>query len=158
MYSIGRTRAISTLKLSSAGIEVDNRGRLNVNKNHQTSVPTIYAVGDVIGFPSLASTSMEQGRLATCYAFDIETNSIPELFPYGIYTIPEISVVGKTEQELTQASVPYEVGKANYREIAREQIISDPNGMLKLIFHLATHELLGIHIIGTGASELIHAR
>jgi len=156
LYSIGRTGAISTLNLQSAGVALDDRGRLKVNENYQTSVPTIYAVGDVIGFPSLASTSMEQGRLATCHAFGIETNSIPALFPYGIYTIPEISIVGKTEQELTQAGIPYEVGKANYREIARGQIIGDPNGMLKLIFHLNTRELLGVHIIGTGASELIH--
>ena len=99
---------------------------------------------------------MEQGRLASCHAFGVETKSIPELFPYGIYTIPEISIVGKTEEELTDAGVPYEVGKAHYREIARGQIIGDHNGLLKLIFHLETRELLGVHIIGTGASELIH--
>jgi NAD(P) transhydrogenase len=119
-------------------------------------VPHIYAVGDVIGFPSLASTSMEQGRLAACQAFGIKTQSVPELFPYGIYAIPEISMVGRTEGELTQQDVPYEVGKANYREIARGQIIGDSTGLLKLIFHRETHELLGVHILGEGASELVH--
>jgi NAD(P) transhydrogenase len=156
LYSIGRTSAISALKLPAAGLQVGDRGRIEVNHHYQTPVPNIYAVGDVIGFPSLASTSMEQGRLASCHAFGIETKSLPELFPYGIYTIPEISIVGKSEKELTQAGIPYEVGKASYREIARGQIIGDQNGMLKLIFHLETHELLGVHIIGTGATELIH--
>ena len=116
----------------------------------------IYAVGDVIGFPSLASTSMEQGRLAVCHAFRIEARSFPELFPYGIYTIPEISTVGRNEEELTQDGVPYEVGKAHYREIARGQIIGDHTGLLKLIFRADTRELLGVHIIGEGASELVH--
>jgi NAD(P) transhydrogenase len=110
----------------------------------------------VIGFPSLASTSMEQGRLAACHAFGIEAKSVPELFPYGIYAVPEISMVGKTEEDLTHQGVPYEVGKANYREIARGQIIGDSTGLLKLIFHLETHDLLGVHILGEGASELIH--
>jgi NAD(P) transhydrogenase len=110
----------------------------------------------VIGFPSLASTSMEQGRLAACHAFDVEAHSVPELFPYGIYSIPEISMVGRTEEELTDQGTPYEVGKAQYREIARGQILGDSSGLLKLIFHLDTHALLGVHIIGEGASELIH--
>jgi NAD(P) transhydrogenase len=113
-------------------------------------------VGDVIGFPSLASTSMEQGRLAACHAFGIPAKSVPELFPYGIYTIPEISTVGRNEEELTQQNMAYEVGKARYREIARGQIIGDQIGLLKLIFHQDTRELLGVHIIGEGASELIH--
>jgi NAD(P) transhydrogenase len=113
-------------------------------------------VGDVIGFPSLASTSMEQGRLAACHAFGVEAQSVPELFPYGIYSVPEISMVGRTEEELTRQDVPYEVGKANYREIARGQIIGDSTGLLKLIYHLETHELLGVHILGEDASELIH--
>jgi NAD(P) transhydrogenase len=156
LYSIGRTGAISGLDLPAAGVQTDDRGRLKVNQHYQTQVPNIYAVGDVIGFPSLASTSMEQGRLASCHAFGVETNSMPELFPYGIYTIPEISIVGKSEEELTQAGIPYEVGKASYREIARGQIIGDHHGMLKLIFHLETHDLLGVHIVGTGATELIH--
>ena len=156
LYSIGRTGATDALELSAAGLNADKRGRLNVNEHFQTDVPHIYAVGDVIGFPSLASTSMEQGRLAACHAFGIEANSVPELFPYGIYAIPEISMVGPTEEELTDQGVPYEVGIANYREIARGQIIGDTTGLLKLIFHLDTHKLLGVHIIGDGASELVH--
>jgi NAD(P) transhydrogenase len=156
LYSIGRTGATATLALEAAGLQADHRGRLRVNPYFQTDVPHIYAVGDVIGFPSLASTSMEQGRLASCHAFGVTARSIPELFPYGIYTIPEISMVGKTEEELTRDGIPYEVGKAHYREIARGQIIGDEDGLLKLIFHLETHELLGVHIIGAGASELIH--
>ncbi len=156
LYSIGRTGATDGLNLAGAGVTADERGRLKVNENFQTSQPNIYAVGDVIGFPSLASTSMEQGRLAACHAFDQPANSVPALFPYGIYTIPEISTVGKNEEELTQEGVPYEIGKANYREIARGQIIGDSAGLLKLIFNLETRELLGVHIIGEGASELIH--
>jgi NAD(P) transhydrogenase len=156
LYSIGRTGATHSLNLEAAGLTTDDRGRMVVNKLYQTELSHIYAVGDVIGFPSLASTSMEQGRLASCHAFGIETRSIPELFPYGVYTIPEISMVGQNEEELTSAGIPYEVGKANYREMARGQIIGDQTGMLKLIFHVETHKLLGVHIIGTGASELIH--
>lgn len=156
LYSIGRTGATSRLNLEAAGLKADNRGRLKVDENYQTAVPHIYAVGDVIGFPSLASTSMEQGRLASAHAFGISTQSIPELFPYGIYAIPEISMVGKTEEELTNAGIPYEVGKSHYREISRGQIIGDQIGMLKLIFGLEDRKLLGIHIIGEGASELVH--
>jgi len=156
LYSIGRTGATKWLNCEAAGLEVDSRGLLKVNDNFQTTTPNIYAVGDVIGFPSLASTSMEQGRLAACHAFGVPTNHTPELFPYGIYTIPEISTVGRNEEELTEQGIPYEVGKAQYREIARGQIIGDQTGLLKLIFHLETHELLGVHIIGEGASELIH--
>jgi NAD(P) transhydrogenase len=129
---------------------------LKVNDCYQTQVPHIYAVGDVIGFPSLASTSMEQGRLATCKAFGVDSQSVPELFPYGIYSVPEISMVGRTEEDLTRQDVPYEVGKANYREIARGQIIGDSTGLLKLIFHSETRQLLGVHILGEGASELVH--
>lgn len=156
LYSIGRTGSTGSLNLPAAGLEADSRGRLKVNESYQTAVPHIYAAGDVIGFPSLASTSMEQGRLAAAHAFGIPTNSIPELFPYGIYTIPEISMVGKNEEELTEAGIPYEIGKAHYREISRGQIIGDQIGMLKLIFGLEDHRLLGVHIIGEGASELIH--
>lgn len=156
LYSIGRTGATKSLNCEAVGLESDERGLMKVNENYQTNVPNIYAVGDVIGFPSLASTSMEQGRLAACHAFGVKTNSAPELFPYGIYTIPEISTVGKNEEELTEAGIPYEIGKAQYREIARGQIIGDKTGLLKLIFHLETHELLGVHIIGEGASELVH--
>ena len=156
LYSIGRTGATRSLELESTGITPDERGRLRVNDHFQTEVPNIYAVGDVIGFPSLASTGMEQGRLAACHAFGVEVHSAPQLFPYGIYSIPEISTVGRNEEELTEQEVPYEVGKAYYREIARGQIIGDSTGLLKLLFHLETRELLGVHIIGEGASELIH--
>jgi len=156
LYSIGRTGATGELNLAAAGVLTDDRGRVTVNTHYQTNVSNIYAAGDVIGFPSLASTSMEQGRLAACHAFGAPGESVPELFPYGIYTIPEISTVGRNEEELTQAGVPYEIGKAYYREIARGQIIGDEAGLLKLIFHLETRELLGVHIIGEGASELVH--
>ena len=156
LYSIGRTGATESLNLEAAGLAADNRGRLKVNSSYQTEVSNIYAVGDVIGFPSLAATSMEQGRLAACDAFGVESQSLPELFPYGIYSIPEISTVGANEEELTEQGIPYEVGKAQYREIARGQIIGDQTGLLKLIFHLDTHKLLGVHIIGENASELIH--
>ena len=156
LYSIGRTGATDTINLSAAGLTADDRGRLKVNPQYQTAVPHIYAVGDVIGFPSLASTSMEQGRLAACHAFGAPCDSAPGLFPYGIYTIPEISTVGKNEEELTQEGIPYEIGKASYKEIARGQILGDTTGLLKLIFHLETHELLGVHIIGEDAAELIH--
>jgi NAD(P) transhydrogenase len=156
LYSVGRTGATASLNLQAAGLSADARGRLAVTEHYQTAVPHIYAVGDVIGFPSLASTSMEQGRLAACHAFGVEARSVPSLFPYGIYAIPELSMVGRTEEELTEAGVPYEVGKASYREIARGQIIGDSTGLLKLLFHLDTHALLGVHIIGEGASELVH--
>jgi NAD(P) transhydrogenase len=156
LYSVGRTGATSSLNLAAAGLTEDDRGRIPVNEDYRTSVPHIFAVGDVIGFPSLASTSMEQGRLAACRAFNVEASSAPALFPYGIYSIPEISMVGRTEDELTEQGVPYEIGKAHYREIARGQIIGDSTGLLKLIFHLDTHALLGVHIIGEGASELVH--
>lgn len=156
LYSVGRTGATATLKLENAGLSTDDRGRLVVDEQFRTSVPHIYAVGDVIGFPSLASTSMEQGRLSVCHHFGIKAHSVPELFPYGIYSVPEISMVGRTEQELTDEGVAYEIGKAHYREIARGQIIGDVTGLLKLIFHSETRKLLGVHIIGDGASELIH--
>lgn len=156
LYSIGRTGNTDSLNLEAAGVTSDARGRIKVNSVYQTDAPNVYAVGDVIGFPSLASTSMEQGRLAACHAFDVPSMSVPALFPYGIYTIPEISMVGRSEEELTKSNIPYEVGKARYREIARGQIIGDTTGLLKLIFHQETRQLLGVHIIGEGASELIH--
>ncbi len=156
LYSIGRTGATAALNLPAAGLQADERGRLKVNSDYQTEVPHIFAAGDIIGFPSLASTSMEQGRLAACHAFGVEGQSAPSLFPYGIYTVPEISYVGRNEEELTQQNVPYEVGKAAYGEIARGQIIGDDIGMLKLLFHRESRELLGVHIIGESASELAH--
>jgi NAD(P) transhydrogenase len=156
MHSVGRTGNTQNLNLAAACLAADDRGRIKVNEHYQTAVPNIYAVGDLIGFPSLASTSMEQGRLAASHAFGVTTKSVPELFPYGIYTIPEISMVGMTEEELTEEGVPYEVGKAQYREIARGQIIGDTSGLLKLVFHRELRELLGVHIIGEQAAELIH--
>jgi NAD(P) transhydrogenase len=156
LYAVGRTGATNRLALDKCGIACDERGRLVVDEHYCTATPNIYAVGDVIGFPALASTSMEQGRLAVCRCFGVSATSVPALFPFGIYSVPEISMVGKTEEELTQAGIAYEVGKARYREIARGQIIGDTTGLLKLIFHSETRELLGVHIIGDGASELIH--
>jgi NAD(P) transhydrogenase len=156
LYSVGRTAAAGRLNLAEAGLAPDSRGRLTVDEHYRTQVPCIYAVGDMIGFPALASTSMEQGRLAVCHAFGVAAHSVPERFPYGIYAVPEISMVGKNEEELTEAGIPYEIGKARYKEIARGQILGDVTGLLKLIFHSETRQLLGVHIIGEGASELIH--
>ncbi len=156
LYAVGRQGNVDELNLQAAGLESDNRGRIAVNQNYQTEQPNIYAVGDVIGFPSLASVSMEQGRISVAHAFDKPITSNPSYFPFGIYTIPEISFIGKTEEQLTDEDVPYEVGVAYYREIARGQIRGDTTGRLKLIFHRETLELLGVHIIGEGASELLH--
>jgi NAD(P) transhydrogenase len=156
LYAVGRYGATDTLGLEALGIKRDDRGRIIVNERFQTAVPHIYAVGDVIGFPSLASTSMEQGRLAACHICGVPTASRPYLLPYGIYTIPEISMVGKNERQLTQEGIPYEIGIARYREIARGQILGDKVGLLKLIFHQESRSLLGVHAIGQGATELIH--
>lgn len=156
LYAIGRQGNVDELDLSAAGIESDSRGRIAVDKEFRTKQPHIYAVGDVIGFPSLASVSMEQGRIAAAHAFGKPLHSNPDNYPYGIYTIPEISFIGKTEEQLTDDDVPYEVGVAYYREIARGQIRGDTTGRLKLIFHRETKQILGVHIIGEGASELLH--
>jgi len=156
LYAIGRQGAVDELNLAAAGIEADNRGRIAVDADYRTKQPHIFAVGDVIGFPSLASVSMEQGRIAAAKAFGAEVHSNPENYPYGIYTIPEISFVGKTEEQLTDEDVPYEVGVSYYREIARGQIRGDTTGRLKIIFHRETRQILGVHIIGEGASELLH--
>ncbi len=156
MYSVGRIGSTKNLNLESIGIQADDRGRLKVNANFQTDLPHIYAVGDVVGFPALASTSMQQGRHAACHAFGLNCETSTHLLPYGIYTIPEISMVGRNEDELTRDGVPYEIGVARYREIARGQIIGDTVGMLKLLFHSETRELLGVHVIGEGATELVH--
>ncbi len=156
LYAMGRLANTDSLNLPAAGLTADKMGQLTVNEQYQTEVPHIYAAGDVIGFPGLASTSMEQGRLAVCHAFHVEQSALPKVHPYGIYTIPEISTVGKTEEELTKEHVPYEVGRAFYKEIARGQIVGDLEGLLKLIFHRNTMELLGVHIIGDGATELVH--
>ena len=156
MYAIGRVGATRELNLSAVGIIPDNRGRLTVNEHFQTSLPHVYAAGDVIGFPALASTSMQQGRHASCHAFGHPDRTDTALLPYGIYSIPEMSMVGRTEEDLTKADVPYGVGIARYREIARGQLIGDDRGMLKLLFNRQTRELLGVHAIGEGATELIH--
>ncbi len=156
LYAIGRQGNVDEMNLAAAGIESDSRGRIAVDKEYRTKQPHIYAVGDVIGFPSLASVSMEQGRIAAAHAFGKPLQSNPANYPYGIYTIPEISFIGKTEEQLTDEDVPYEVGVAFYREIARGQIRGDTTGRLKLIFHRETKQILGVHIIGEGASELLH--
>ena len=156
LYAVGRQGNVDELNLEAAGLKADNRGRIAVDENYRTAQPNIYAVGDVIGFPSLASVSMEQGRIAVAHAFGFPISSNPSYFPFGIYTIPEISFIGKTEEQLTDEDVPYEVGVAYYREIARGQIRGDTTGRLKLIFHRETFDLLGVHIIGEGASELLH--
>ncbi len=156
LYAVGRQGNVDELNLEAASLTADSRGRISVNEFYQTTQPNIYAVGDVIGFPSLASVSMEQGRIAVAHAFDKPFSSNPSYFPFGIYTIPEISFIGKTEEQLTDEDVPYEVGVAYYREIARGQIRGDTTGRLKLIFHRDTLDLLGVHIIGEGASELLH--
>ena len=155
LFSVGRQGDTDQLNLPSIGIECDHRGRVACDEHFQTSVDHVYAVGDIIGFPALASTAMEQGRQAVCHAFGVPTKTWEHL-PYGLYTIPEISMIGKTEQQLTHAAIPYEVGKARYSEIARGQINGDEGGLLKLIFHRDTRELLGVHCIGDRATELIH--
>ena len=156
LYAVGRQGNVEALNLAAAGLEADDRGRIAVDANYQTKVPGIYAAGDVIGFPSLASVSMEQGRMASAAALGIRITTHPETYPYGIYTIPEMSFAGKTEEQLTKEDVPYEVGLAYYRETARGQIRGDTTGRLKLIFHRETREILGVHIIGEGAAELLH--
>ena len=156
LFTIGRQGATEKLCLPTAGLTADSRGRLKVNDFYQTEVPHIYAAGDVIGFPALAATSMEQGRLAACHMFHRLAEPVSPLYPLGIYSIPEISQVGQTEQALTAANAPYEVGMARYREIARGQLIGDEHGFLKLLFHPESRRVLGVHAIGTGATELIH--
>ncbi len=157
MYSAGRQGVTENLSLDKAGLKADDRGRIEVDDCYRTCIPHIYAVGDVIGFPALASTSMEQGRLAAHAAFDEPTERMDaNLMPIGIYTIPEISYVGRTEDELTEGSVPYEVGISRYRENARGQIVGDSYGMLKLLVSPESRKLLGVHIFGTNATELVH--
>jgi NAD(P) transhydrogenase len=156
LFAVGRQGNVDQLNLAAAGIEADARGRIAVDKDYRTKQPHIFAVGDVIGFPSLASVSMEQGRIAAARAFGVPAESDPANYPYGIYTIPEISFVGKTEEQLTAEDVPYELGVAYFREMARGQISGDTDGRLKIIFNRESKELLGVHIIGDGASELLH--
>ena len=156
LYAVGRQGNVDKLDLALAGIEADDRGRIKVDEDYRTTQAHIFAVGDVIGFPSLASVSMEQGRIAAARAFGLQVQTDPASYPYGIYTIPQISFIGKTEEQLTDADVPYEVGVAYYREIARGQISGHTDGRLKLLFHRETLELLGVHIFGEDAAELLH--
>jgi NAD(P) transhydrogenase len=156
MYSAGRQGQTDDLDLPAAGLEADRRGRIEVDSNYRTKVDNIYAVGDVIGFPALASTSMEQGRLAAQHACGEPVRVMQELQPIGIYTIPEISFVGKNEDELTESSTAFEVGIARYRELARGQIVGDSYGMLKLLVSPETGKLLGVHVFGTAATDIVH--
>lgn len=157
LFSAGRVSATEGMGLDSVGIKVDERMRITVNENFQTDREHIYAAGDVIGFPALASTSASQGRRAICHAYSLPIGQQSEIpLPYGIYSIPEISYVGMNEQELTEKEIPYETGIARYKEIARGHIIGDENGMLKILFHRDSREVLGVHIIGESATELVH--
>jgi NAD(P) transhydrogenase len=161
LYAAGRQSNTADLGLDEAGVLTGKRGIIPVNENYQTNVPHIYAAGDVIGFPALASTSMEQARVAMVCAFDLKQKTkLAPLLPYGIYTIPEISMIGQTEEECLENGIDYEVGRAYYRNTIRGQIIGDTAGMIKLVFvpshKAAERKLLGIHIIGDDAAELIH--
>ncbi len=155
-YSAGRVGAVTDLALENAGLEADAHGRISVDANYRTAVPHIYAVGDVVGFPSLASASAEQGRLAACHVFGVPTQGGKAPLPIGIYSIPEISYVGKTETELTDALIPYEVGISHYRELARGQILGDSHGLVKLLVSPTDRTLLGVHAFGAGATEVVH--
>jgi len=155
LFSAGRVGATGPLHLEAAGLKPDARGRLQVDENYRTSVEHIWAAGDVIGFPSLAATSAEQGRLAACHMFGVPAEPMGN-FPIGIYAIPEVSMVGATEEELTRDKIPYESGIARYREISRGPILGDDSGMFKMLFHREDGRLLGCHCIGSGATELIH--
>jgi NAD(P) transhydrogenase len=156
LYTVGRLANSDRMNIEAAGLTSDPRGKLSTNENFQTVVPHIYAAGDVIGFPALASTSMEQGRLASCHMFGKPGKMPPHLIPYGIYTIPEISMVGRTEEQLTQEKIPYEVGLARYAELAKGQMLGDDQGLLKLLFDPDSLKLLGVHVIGDRAAEIIH--
>ena len=156
LFAVGRTGATDALNLPAAGLAADGRGRLAVDERFCTAVPHLFAAGDVVGYPSLAATSSEQGRLAASHALGLPAKPLSAHFPYGIYAIPEVSMVGPTEQQLTEGKVPYEVGQARYREIARGQILGDDSGFFKMLFHREDRTLLGVHAIGTGATELIH--
>lgn len=156
LYTVGRQSNSDQLNLETVGISTGDRGKITVNEFFQTNVANIYAAGDVIGFPSLASTSMEQGRLAACHMFGVANPMPSHLIPYGIYTIPEVSMVGQTEEQLTKSKIPYEVGLARYAELAKGQMLGDEDGILKLLFHPETLKLLGVHAIGDQAAEIIH--
>ena len=156
MYCIGRTGCTESLGLENAGLKADERGRLSVDEHYQTEVEGIYAVGGVIGFPDLVSTSQVQGRLAACHAFGAPKSGFPSLFPYVVKTIPEVGMVGMTEEQLTEQGVRYEVGKAQFEETMQSVIRGQPSGFLKLLFEIDSHKLLGVHSIGEGSSELVH--
>ncbi len=157
LYAAGRLGASSDIGLEQIGLSADSRGRLTVDPvSYETEVANIYAAGDIIGFPSLASTSMSQGRIAVCHAFNVPNPAQPEHFPYGIYAVPEISTVGLSERELKEQGIPYESGIARFRETSRGHIMGLQRGMLKMLFHIETRKLLGVHIVGEGATELIH--
>ncbi|MBB3134091.1 NAD(P) transhydrogenase [Rhizobium pisi] len=157
LFAAGRMGATDALNLSAIGLEADSRGRLKVNpETFQTSVANVYAAGDVVGFPSLASTSMEQGRIAARVAIGAVAKEPPKYFPYGIYAVPEISTCGLTEEEMKERGIPYECGIARFRETSRGHIMGLDTGLLKLIFSLKTRRLLGVHIVGEGATELVH--
>jgi NAD(P) transhydrogenase len=157
LFSAGREGATDGLDLAAAGLQPDERGRLAVDKaTFQTIQPHIYAAGDIIGFPSLASTSMEQGRIAACHAFDAPSQAPPEFFPYGIYSVPEISTIGMTEEQARERGIAYECGVARFRETSRGHIMGISSGFMKMLFALETRRLLGVHIVGEGATELIH--
>jgi len=157
LFAAGRIGSTASLNLEACGLQSDERGRLKVDPNtFETDVPGIYAAGDVIGFPSLASTSMEQGRIAACHALGEPAHNPPEFFPYGIYSVPEMSTIGMTEEEVTERNIPYECGIARFRETSRGHIMGLDTGMLKMIFSLKSRRLLGCHIVGEGATELIH--
>jgi len=157
LFAAGRVGNTENIGLEALGIDVDDRGLIKVNDRYRTKIPNIYAVGDVIGFPSLASVSMDQGRLAAIHAFNKgDTSCINSLLPFGIYTIPEVSMVGQTEEALSAAGQDYEVGIARYFELARGQIINDHDGMLKLIFDPRSRRIFGVHIVGERATELVH--
>ena len=157
LFAAGRKGATDRLDLENAGLSADERGKIAVDaKTFRTRQPHIHAVGDVIGFPSLASTSMEQGRIAACHAFDAPSQAPPEFFPYGIYSVPEMSTIGMTEEQVRAKAIPYECGVARFRETARGQIMGLNSGFMKMIFAQETRRLLGVHIVGEGATELIH--
>ncbi|MDH3658913.1 MAG: Si-specific NAD(P)(+) transhydrogenase [Alphaproteobacteria bacterium] len=157
LFAAGRMGATDDLNLDAAGLAADQRGRIAVGSHgFRTAVPHIYAAGDVIGFPSLASTSMEQGRIAACRAFDHPSHDAPAFFPYGIYAVPEVSTIGKTEEEVRFRDTPFECGIARFRETSRGQIMGLSSGFMKMIFGLEDRRLLGVHIVGEGATELIH--
>ncbi|HVK62597.1 MAG TPA: Si-specific NAD(P)(+) transhydrogenase [Bdellovibrionales bacterium] len=156
LYCLGRTGNHEQLGLASVGIAPDGRGQIPVNSNYQTAIPNIYAVGDIIGAPALAASSSEQGRLAVLHAFTGEKAEFPDTFPYGIYTIPEISSVGMQEAQLIAKNVKYVVGKAPYRILARGKMVGDEFGFLKLLVHSRTRRIVGVHVIGTSATELVH--